>query len=256
MNTHQLSKYLTVNIEEDTIIDIIGRMEVLLDHFNTHDDLKQYAAFLHVYQQVTKGVLVKSYNVDGYYKDYAAIEKLDILFAKYYFGPLRHYLIDDTPMHPWKKYFEYSEQNKTSAFVRLLLGINAHINADLCRTLTDLKYTEQDDFNKVNDILEGLIPQTMAYLAHHEHDYFGMGAAIVPELVKEEFKKVVVGWRNDAWNNSRVLIATGAGDKEFAELYMKVEGLADRIIELFGSIKSYTNPTHFLDKLHDIRVIL
>jgi Family of unknown function (DUF5995) len=258
MDKSKLDQILVIeDLKGETVLSIIGRMEMLLDLFKGEKKYENFAPFLHVYQMVTKKVQEKNAFEKGFYNNYPALEDLDVYFAHLFFKPLRDYINKGEVSKPWQVYFEYCSRENGIPFVQLLLGINAHINADLNTCLLDLKYGQKHDFDRVNNILGNLVPQVMEYLAFHEHDIYGLSGIFLKQLVKDEFTKVVVKWRKNVWENAQLINNMSedeAKNSARVALIENTERLGEDIIDLFSGIKNFINPEAFLENLHKLQV--
>ncbi|MFZ2803822.1 MAG: DUF5995 family protein [Patescibacteria group bacterium] len=158
----------------ETADHMAARMEVLLEEFHRVPEWGGFTPFLHTYLLITKAVARdrSSFNHP------ADLDWLDTHFASLYFRPLERFLFSGKLTKPWATYYTYCSQPNGSAFVQMLLGINAHINGDLARTLQMASYTRRADFLRVNHILEGEIPRVMRYLAFQQKDPIAMGGLL------------------------------------------------------------------------------
>jgi hypothetical protein len=230
--------------DSEDIFAIIGRMELLLDYFNSEEDLQGLSPFLHVYQLVTKKVQEECFSEQKRIHNYKQLKILDVYFAKLYFQPLRKYLSGEKVPKPWQQYFHYAGSDSYMPMTSLLLGINAHITSDLTQSIFDLDYKSKQDFNYINDILESLIPEVMRYLASKK-DIFALAGLFADEFVKQEFKAIVVRWRRQSWQNHLLL---RSGDLKLQELHEKTEKRAEDIIETV-SLSSLKHPQKMLREM-------
>src|SRR3989344_1197886 len=138
----------------DTIFSVLGKMDVLLDYFKHEHHYKSLVPFLETYYLVTKRVALKSLENAHFFNDVQEMDRIDIRFAELYFTPLLAFLDNHAMPKPWNTYFKHCLSPHSKPFVQILLGINAHINADLPCALTELNYTNRKDFLAINKILE------------------------------------------------------------------------------------------------------
>jgi len=234
--------------KSENIFEVIGKMQTLIEYFKDTKKYNSLLPFLETYYLVTKKVAEKNIQNENYYQNPKALETLDIEFAWQYFISLEKYLKSKTKKMPWKNYFTYCEKNKL-AFLEMFIGINVHINADLCVTLAKINYKEKKDFKKINKILEELIPKVMRNLAINYKDIFGFGGVVLEDFAKNEFKKIVVKWRNQAWKNSKKLRKDSTKKKE---IYQMTEDVSKELIRIFS--EDLFNPKLFLRDLEKIKV--
>lgn len=230
----------------ENITDIINKMKEHIDLFHT-EDKPSLIPFLKTYLFVTERVKKKKRVFD----DFNTMQALDVHFANKYFTPLQGYLTKTKKETPWKTYYTYCQKDKVP-LVQVLLGINAHINADLSTTLVDLNYQNRKDFLRINKILEDTIPQLIQYLVWEEHDLFGFGGLFFQNFFKYEFHQIIIKWRNNAWDNAEVLRKDPSRRKE---LHQKTEKLGKELIELF-SVSHYAKPMDFLIHLNSLELRL
>ncbi len=240
-----------LNKKEESIFGIIGRMETLVNYFESVKKYSGLIGFLKTYLAVTQKVEAKYVKKSDYYLNIKKLEQVDIEFASLYFKALKSYLISEKKLSPWKEYFNYCEEGGGWYFLQMLLGIHVHINADLCVTLVNLNYKVRKDFLVINKILEELIPGIMFDLAFHKQDIFGFGGVVFRDFVKKEFNKIVVGWRLQAWKNAQVL---RKNPKKKRELHQKTEQMTLELIKLFDDAMHLKNVFEFIGKLEEMKV--
>lgn len=232
---YSLRKLLTIDDPKDeTIYTIIGRMEVLLKYFKENKELATLAPFLETYLLVTIAVADKYNLKKSYFNDFKSIEKLDVYFASLYFKPVLDFIETGKLTKPWQSYFKYISQPNGIPFLQILLGINAHINADLFTSISKLKYSNEKDYFLVNDILMGVIPDVMKILIKR-HDLLGFGSLIFKNFITNEFHMVIEKWRSDAWAN--YLIKNNSNS-----IIENTERLGDELTNIVTNIYTHKNP--------------
>jgi hypothetical protein len=141
-----------------TIDEIIVLLEgIILDSERNNDPMGYFAA---LYQKVT--IKVKEGITSGFFDDGPRMEQLDIAFAKRYIEAYYSYRLNENTTKSWSVAFDQTSSYWPIVLQHLLIGMNAHINLDLGvaaaeisrgKNLADL----QKDFNKINEILSGLV---------------------------------------------------------------------------------------------------
>jgi len=237
-----------VNPKNETIFGILGRMEVLLDLFKNHKEYTHLVPFLETYYLVTKTVADRTVDLKRHFKDWEAMEKLDIQFASLYFHPLKIYLESGRCLKPWQAYFKYFEEPKGIPFLQMLLGINSHINGDLAWTLSLIKYREREDFLAINDILDEEIPKIMSFLAFHVHDPLAFGGVVFKNFIEKEFKRIIVKWRSKAWRDAQ-LLSEKLVDEHI--IVNRAEAIAHELINIFANVYSLQAATN-LNRLNSL----
>ena len=165
----QLVKVVT-GATVSSIADVIATMQAIDRLLPGNDGLKWFNL---LYLKVTQAV-------DGQpspaWKDAAWLVQLDVVFAGFYFRAGAGWLQDsaDVPSS-WKALFAARFQTGIDRIQFALAGINAHINHDLALALlqtdSELNLTpslashEHDDYERVNDLLEVVLPQALQFLA-------------------------------------------------------------------------------------------
>ncbi|MDZ4284992.1 MAG: DUF5995 family protein, partial [Patescibacteria group bacterium] len=237
---------------KETIYGVLGRMEVLLDCFRSNERYQNFVPFLEVYYLMTKAVAEKHVMKKHFYKDFASMERLDVHFASLYFKPLRVFLETGRAMRPWQHFFLYCDQENGIPFLQMLLGINAHINADLCRTLAALRYDQREDFFAIDRVLEEVLPEILAYLAFHEHDVFACAGLLFKKFFVDELHAIVVRWRHDAWENSHAFMHVRR--PLWAKVHAATEQLGEELINIFEGIRRARRLQTAMPELHTLSV--
>jgi len=216
-------------LEDDpSIHEIRGRMATLLDVYEGSREFGGLAPFLHVYHAVTSTVADRRVE-GGFFDDPEALESLDAAFASLYFDPVRGFISNEEMRRPWKTYFEYCSEGGRPV-IKMLLGINAHINADLAHALYLEDYGRRRDYDRINGILKSELSSSMHYLAR-KGDAAGLLGLFDRPLAHREFRKLIVNWRELTWSNYQMLEAEGF-EEHREELYSQTERVAKEIIEL------------------------
>jgi hypothetical protein len=153
-------------IEE--VIDVMQSIDGML---SSNDGIRW---FNFLYLKVTKSILENS-PANGW-ADPAWVTRLDVVFATFYFATLAKFLSGEpgTPSS-WDALFEARHNSGIDRLQFALAGMNAHINRDLSLALvqTDselhvtpgLSSPQHDDFERVNGLLEGVLPSALRVLA-------------------------------------------------------------------------------------------
>ncbi len=246
-----LPKLLTYELSEETILSLMGRMQLIVSFFKQHSQYHALLPFLYTYYLVTKMVAEKNIERYDYYRRPKKLEEVDLHFAHLYFQPLRTYVDCGEKPRPWHTYFTYCEQENGVPFVQMLLGINAHINADLSLSLVETDYREKQDFKQINAVLQEVIPAVLNFLAQDEHDVFGLGGLVFQRRVREEFKRIIVSWRSQAWRNAEKLRSDPKAEQE---LHMQTEELGGQLCNIFNSSMYLRTPQTTLRRVRELQV--
>jgi len=154
----------------NSIADVINILEAMNNALPTSDGLKW---FVKLYMMVTAGV--KDNPVTTAFQDPDWMTRLDVVFANLYFSALAAFLRGSPVASSWKALFEARFEAGIDRIQFALAGMNAHINHDLALALlqTDTEMNlipqknspEHNDFERVNGILEAVLPEALQYLA-------------------------------------------------------------------------------------------
>jgi hypothetical protein len=175
------------------ISDVIKTMQAIDNLLPGTDGLKWFNL---LYLNVTQKVDTQP--PPGGWENPLWLTRLDVVFAQMYFTAVANWLQNSTSVpSSWKALFEARFAAGIDRIQFALAGMNAHINHDLALALlqTDAEVNlipqknspEHDDFERVNDILEAVLPQALQYLA----------AGIVGELAQDTGK---IGRYLAIWN--------------------------------------------------------
>lgn len=137
-----------------TIDEVIAQLDVLVKSAIVQNNRLGYFAAL--YKRMT--MAVKEGIESNQFEDGARMERLDVIFANRYLEACDAYA-NNKPCSPaWHAAFETAKQPNFIVLQHLLIGINVHINLDLCiaavatcpgNSITALK----NDFDKINQII-------------------------------------------------------------------------------------------------------
>lgn len=255
MDRVELSRVLTIKNRQEGILEIVGRMKVVLEFFKRNQKYKNLVPFLKTYYLITKSVAERRLERKRYFQDTDALDALDVYFADLYLKPLKAYLLQGKKLSPWRVYFEYCEKKRGIPFVQMLLGINAHINADLLTASVKLKYSNRQDFQTINKILKEEIPDVMKFLVKVDHDIYGLGALIFRKFALTEFKHVIVNWREDVWRHAKSL-PSGKYSRAKGKILRQTEQIGTDIINVFENIRHLRAPTKLISQMNALKVRL
>ena len=154
----------------ENITDVVDVMTAIDAILPSNDGLKW---FNWLYLTVT--VAVQSNPPAGGFNNPQWLTRLDVIFAGFYFDAIVDFLQGRKTPRSWRALFDERHSGGIDRIQFALAGMNAHINHDLSlallQTNAELNLApvkggpEHRDFESVNDILEGVIPQTLDVLA-------------------------------------------------------------------------------------------
>lgn len=169
-NSDQALREIVGNAKPTTIDDVIGLMQSI-DGVLSNDDGLKWFNFL--YLEVTKKV--RDNPPASGWSDPAWLTQLDVVFAGLYFTTLANFLNQVDVPSSWDALFEARNDTGIDRMQFALAGMNAHINHDLplalLQTADELHLApsvnspQHDDYERVNGILEGVVPSALQVLA-------------------------------------------------------------------------------------------
>lgn len=154
-----------------TISDVLIVMSRIDNLLPNDDGLKWFNL---LYMRVTQQVATNP--PAGGWENLAWLTRLDVVFAQFYLDAISNWLNGAAAVpSPWKALFEVRFRPDIERIQFALAGMNAHINHDLALALlqtdTELKLApgnsspEHADFERVNGLLEAVLPQALQFLA-------------------------------------------------------------------------------------------
>lgn len=237
---------------EASIFDVVGKMDALLTFFEDSEEFGSLAPFLRAYYRVTEEVVRHRTEDAGFFDDPAALERLDVRFARLYFEPLRAYLFEGEKREPWRTYLSYCEREDSRPVLEMSLGINAHINADLVQVLIEEGYDEREDYEQINTILSSVFKELLEYLAFSKHDAIGLEALVLRKTVSRLFARAIVRWREEAWDHAA---ERESFDSIREEIHAETEHLAADLIDITEDFSLLHIP-HTIHRIGDTSVRL
>jgi hypothetical protein len=168
--TDQALSDLLASAAPATIPEVIALMQAIDAVLPVTDGLKW---FNRIYLSVTQQVDLNP--PGGAWLDPAWLDRLDVVFAGFYFNALRNFLAAQPIPDAWTALFSARFQPGIDRIQFALAGMNAHINHDLALALlatsSDLNILpapdgpQHQDYEAVNSILQSLIPTELTLLA-------------------------------------------------------------------------------------------
>lgn len=148
-----------------TIAEVITRLDEIVKTAQLEGSRTGYFAAL--YKKVTVAVAEKI-RQNGF-EDNARMERLDVVFANRYLDAFEQYKNGLPCSASWQLAFEAAKSRRYMVIEHLVAGMNAHIGLDLgiaAATVAPGSQVNglQSDFNKINDVLNGLVEEVKADL--------------------------------------------------------------------------------------------
>ena len=141
-----------------TIDEVVDQLERITQHCcATRNKLGYFAS---LYGNVTRRV--RQDIAAGRFEDGPRMERLDVVFANFYFYALDQYWQGKNTPASWKVAFQATRRRSPVILQHLLMGMNAHINLDLAVAAAqtapggDLAGLKKD-FYQISDILSEMI---------------------------------------------------------------------------------------------------
>ena len=217
--------------QTETIDHVIDQLADIIDWSRkTKSRLGYFAA---LYRKVT--IKVKEGIAENFFDNGERMERLDVIFANRYLTAIEAYRNNRHPTNCWIYSFQVAKQLWPIVLQHLLLGMNAHINLDLgiaaARTVPSTELPSlQEDFNRINEILAGLVGDVQNDLAQIwqilrlMNRYLGNTQTAIINFSMEKA-------RDNAWSVAERLapLAESAQKVEIAKLDAEVAAFANVI---------------------------
>ncbi len=189
-----------------TIADMSKRFDPLADVCDHN------AVFALAYLRTTE-VYAEVAAEPGFFQDPAFVNHEDAVFAKYYFTAYDAWSAGNRPNVPpaWLTAFDAAAAHSVSGSGNLMLGMNAHVNADLPFVLAAIGLVKPDgtsrkpDHDKVNEFLN----QVVQPLLDEEAARFDptMDDTKSPYgITYTILMQALIAWRETAWRNAERLV--------------------------------------------------
>ncbi len=149
-----------------TIADVIQQLTQIIDWCSSRDHPAGYFACL--YRRMT--VAVQTAIAQNGFQNGTRMEQLDVIFANRYIDAWQAYQNNQPCSKAWKFAFDTCSNPRVVVFQHLLLGINTHINLDLCIAAAqtapgDKIHDLEADFMAINQIIAAQSQQVQTILA-------------------------------------------------------------------------------------------
>jgi len=150
-----------------TIADVIQQQTQIIDWCISRNHPAGYFACL--YRRIT--VAVQTAIAQNGFQNGTRMKQLDVIFANRYIDAWQAYQNNQPCSKAWKFAFDACSNQRFVVFQHLLLGINTHINLDLCiaaaQTAPDNKIHDLEaDFMAINQIIATQSQQVQTILAN------------------------------------------------------------------------------------------
>jgi hypothetical protein len=183
-----------------TIAEVIEQLNEIVKLAQQNSDRAGYFAAL--YKKVT--VAVSDKINEKFFDDNIRMEKLDVVFANRYLDAYQQYKSGKPCSSSWQQAFDATHTWKPMVIDHLVAGMNAHIGLDLgiaAATIApgNLVNGVQNDFNKINTVLNGLVDEVKT-------DLFAMWplSKFISKLNASKLENAIAGFsmtiaRDAAW---------------------------------------------------------
>jgi len=192
-------------MQAQNIDDVLTILDGIIADCKAKSDPLGY--FPALYRQVT--LKVKQGIAEGFFADGPRMDRFDALFADRYFAAYEAFRSGGQPTKSWQVAFQFTQSGQLIILQDLLVGINAHINLDL-GVVTGETFQGQElqdfhgDFDKINDILSGLLPAVEATIGE-----FSPLLDILEKIGGEDMIRVLDfsmdAARDDAWMHAELI---------------------------------------------------
>ena len=183
----------------DEVLELMVKLETNLAKL----DLENLKEFNKTYRIITSDVKEKLGN--GFFSNDKWMEKLDVVFAKFYFKALVDYIDDGNPPKAWQFAFDSIKKSNKPKYIYLLLGVNAHINSDLPIVVAKLfNKNRKGDFISINKILEGKIDLIIKEL-NGDSKLLRLMQGIFRPMYQDFVINMLISWREEAWEKAGLM---------------------------------------------------
>jgi hypothetical protein len=192
-------------MQANGIDDVLKILDGIIADCKAKSDPLGY--FPALYRQVT--LTVKQGIGNGLFDNGPRMDRFDALFAGRYFTAYDTWRSGGQPTKSWQVAFQGMQSGQLIILQDLLVGINAHINLDL-GVVTGETFqgaalqSFHDDFNKINQILAGLLPQVETTVGRFS-PLLGILAEIGGTDVIEALNFSMDAARDDAWLHATLI---------------------------------------------------
>jgi hypothetical protein len=140
--------------EATTIAEVISQLDDIIEWSISNKSRIGYFATL--YRRMT--VAVQQGIINNIFQDGKRMEQLDVDFANRFFFAWNAYSNKQPCSSAWTLAFDACDNSGLIVLQHLILGINTHINLDLCIASSeccpgDKIYDLESDFNKINEVI-------------------------------------------------------------------------------------------------------
>jgi hypothetical protein len=225
--------------EATTIEEVISQLDQIIEWSISNKSRIGYFATL--YRRMT--VAVQQGINNNIFQDGKRMEQLDVRFANRYFFAWNAYSNKQQCSGAWTLAFDACENPGLICLQHLILGINTHINLDLCIATAevcpgDKIYDLESDFNKINDVIatqSQLVQDTLSKI------WFPLKA--LNDIANNQEKSVlnfsIDTARTCSWANAIALAQTGD------QIKSQLIGQIDTTVTELG--KKVINPGFWMD---------
>jgi hypothetical protein len=250
-------------MQANGIDDVLRILDGIIADCKAKSDPLGY--FPALYRQVT--LTVQQGIAQGFFDDGPRMDRFDGLFANRYFAAYDAFRSGAQPTKSWQVAFQGTRSGQLIILQDLLVGINAHVNLDLGVVAGETFQGQalQDfhgDFDKINDILSGLLPKVEAVVGRFS-PLIGILAEIGGKDVIEVLDFSMDAARDDAWLHAVLLslqppsawpLTVQALDGKVAflgKIIAQPTGLVERAVDLIRETESKDVPA-IIDALNSI----
>ncbi len=166
------------------------------------------APFAFTYLRTTRGV-EEHVSREGFFDDPAEIAHLDALFAVLYFHAIDNWRAgrhDEVPP-AWRIAFDAADEERVTAAVDVLLGMNAHIGCDLTYAVAQqlsagpaLIADDPSDFFRVDDVIDVVREPMLARAAtRYDPELVTLTDMLLPAGTEVDATALISHWREQAY---------------------------------------------------------
>lgn len=207
-------------LEHEKLLD---RMHYLIACWEQDRDLR--AIFLSCYVQMTANMFQAI--EQGEFHDPAWVSNLVHHFADYYFDALAAYDsgLKPTP-GPWLATFDAARNPRLHVLQHLVLGINAHINYDLCFAIEDslrpewssldtlARQQRYEDHCHINLVIANTLDAVQDTVVERYSPAMDLVDRLLGRLDEELMSQMIQSWRGEVWKQALILVEGDAFERQ------------------------------------------
>lgn len=182
--------------EAISIDEVIDQLTEIGAWLQSQPTLSHVSYFNGAYLRITTAVAGKL--AGNYFEDSKRIERLDVVFMRYYTQALAGHVQEGRVPAAWRQLFE-GRRRSSERLLLLILGVNAHVHNDLGQALAETQHAAQhrQDYMRVNQLIDGCINDILFDCKVRPRVAYPFYGVIMRAMIRM--------WRRNAWRTGQKL---------------------------------------------------